>query len=173
MRRMIKLWRVVWYFTRPDRPNDTGVPSWHDEISRGEFIYYLAHQKMFRENWVSTLRRYYYLGIIGKWPSTTNPLEQKRIKGQHKEINDLIDKVLNPKYGYLLVSRTTSQYPSSSEIFLTIDWRGREFINNPLIFFNALFKEYGYVTSFIFGSGGTLILIFWNVIIEFITKIFP
>jgi len=148
----------MWYFTRPSRPRSNTVPSRQDQISRSDFHFHLVHEKHFQESFTSTFRRWYYLCLVGAWPSTLNTFEQKRIRKQYKDVNDLLDKALNPKYEYLIIARTTRQNPMSSEIFLTTDWRGRNFVYNPLAFFNAFLKEYGYVVSFISGVGGATLL---------------
>ena len=162
---MRRLWLLLWYFTRPDRPQAGNAPSWYkDEISRSDFWAYLAYEKHFMEDWRSTLRNgYYFLG--GTRPTQTTERGMKLAHKQKRDIDDLIDNAL--KYEYLLVARTSSQHPTDSETFLTIDWRGRNFLK-PLSFFNDVLKKYGYVSSFLLGTGGTLLVTFWSKIINFI-----
>lgn len=159
---------MIWYFTRPNRPKAGNAPSWYkDEISRSHLWMYLAHERHFMEDWRSTLRRgYYFFG--GTRPTQTTEHGMMWSHKQKRDIDDLIDNAL--KHEYLLVDHTSSQYPTHSEIFLTIDWRGREFLR-PIPFFNAVLKEYGYVSSFLLGTGGTLLITFWNKVINFFATI--
>lgn len=44
--------------------------------------------------------------------------------------------------------------PQDGDKNLKMDYRGRRFVFNPLVFFNECLKEYGSVQSFVFGAGG-------------------
>jgi len=89
------------------------------------------------------------------------------IRYQNKRINDLVDKAINDGY---LIPKASNVHPASSEIILTTDWRGRNFLK-PLPFPNAVLKENGYIFSFILGSGGTLLFTFWDQLIEQISHL--
>lgn len=165
---MIKLWLLIWYFTRSDRPKAGNAPSWYkDEINRSELLYYLSFKKHFRENWRATIRRYYYF-FGGKQPLGTTEHGMKWIREQHKEINDLIDEAITKDY---LIIAEKSVFPS--KVSLTINWKGRRFIK-LLPFIEANAKEYNYfatiVASFLLGIGGTVLYFFWNNIIEYLIK---
>lgn len=162
---MIRLWLLVWYFTRLDRPRAGDVPSWTDEISRFDFWAHLAHQKHFCEDWRSTIRRlHYFLG--DKRPSQTTERGMRWAKKQIQDINDLIDKAI--KYEYLVIARISAHHPTSSEIYLTIDWKGRNFLK-PIPFINACLKEHGYLVAFISGAGGATLLLFFDRIVSLIS----
>ncbi len=156
---MFRLWLLIWYFTRPDRPRAQNAPSWYkDEISRGHFWFYLADEKHFREDWKSTLRRWYYF-VQRTTPSGTTVHGMKLVQAQKREIDDLIDKAIS--HGYLIVSTKGNLYSTPSEIILTIDWKGRNFLK-PFSFVNAALKEYGYLVSFLSGAGGATILFLFS-----------
>ncbi len=75
---MIRLWWLIRYFASPDRPNNSIF--WvKDELNRGSLINYLMNKMHFRENWISTLRRWYYIWLFKKWPAKSNLSEQTRI----------------------------------------------------------------------------------------------
>jgi len=154
---MRRLYLLMWHFTRPHRPGGVNVPSWYtDEITRSEFKDYLSYNKRFLEDWRGTLRRWYYTKIVNAWPSKHNQRDVDRIRLQRKRIDDLIDKAVSKNL--LLITRITSPNPTSSEIYLKTDWRGREFVK-PVQFFKALLEEYDPVVRFTLGgSFGALIV---------------
>ena len=146
---MIKLWWLVWYFTRKNRPKCGNAPFWcKDEIERDRFNMYLRWNKHFCENWYSTLRTFYYTRISRGWPSETDQKEIDRIHQQSREIDDLIDVALDR--GYLVKSGNN----------ISITYVGRNFIK-PLPFFNAALKEYSHIATFVVGiiGGGTIFII--------------
>lgn len=162
IRYMIKLWWLMWYFTRQNRPSSLNQPSWQNKITRGELITYLLFEKHFREYWSHTVLRWF----------NTVTRRNKMVGGglrssptQRQEIKDLIDEAI--KKELLLPSGNSSgaMHPIPSEVFLITDYRGRHFIR-PLIFIEACAREYGFfasiLTSFIIGIGGTLLVIFWD-----------
>ena len=163
VRNMIKLWWLMFYFNNSNRPRGSNLPSWHDEISRGEFVNYLINQKHFRENFIETKRRWYYK--ISKSTQYKSIAGRDRLLWQRKQIDDLVDKALSKN---LLLPKGNSSgnlRPIASEVYLTTDWRGRDFIK----FFNfieACAREYGFmasiITAFIIGVGGTLLVVFFN-----------
>ncbi|MBI4065645.1 hypothetical protein HY412_00425 [Candidatus Kaiserbacteria bacterium] len=165
---MLRLWQLMWYFTRPDRPTEQNAPLWYTNgISRSSLWLHLAHDKHFCEDWRSTIREWYYR-FRGRRPMNTTEHEMRWARSQKQIIDDLIDKALHD--GYLEISKTSSSRPTSSEIFLKTNWKGRDFLK-PLPFFNALLKESGYLYSFIFGVGGTLLLTFSGKIIGFLAAL--
>ncbi|MDO8443145.1 MAG: hypothetical protein Q7S81_02735 [bacterium] len=163
---MIKLWWLMWYFTRPNRPKDGNAPNWfNDNISRSYFRIHLAHEKNFYEDWKSTIRRWYQC-ISGKYPTQATEYGTNLVRIQWKKIDDLIDKAIKKE---LLIPLDANNRNTT----LTTDWRGRDFIK-PLYFIEACAREYGYtasvVSSFIIGSGATLFIFFRERFFEFFTK---
>ena len=79
---MIKLWWLMWYFSRPARLPIGNVPPWgRDEINRDELVNYLSCQKHFCENWKATIRRQYWaLGERRPRETTTHGLRWEREK---------------------------------------------------------------------------------------------
>ena len=153
---MLRLWLLMRHFTRPSRPAEGNAPSWYtNEISRSHFVDHLTHEKHFLEDWRRTFRRWYYTIFGGPMTAKHSQKEVDRIHLQRKRINDLIDKALNKN---LLIPRTASPRPAYSEVYLTTDWRGREFIK-PIQFFNACLAEYDPFIRFALG-GGFVALIF-------------
>lgn len=126
-------------------------------VSREKFVGYLVHQKNFAEDVLQMLKRWISF-LLGRWV-LQGGRGLVRIRKQVVTTEDCIDECI--KRGLLISMNSHGQD-------LRMDHRGRRFIR-LLPFFNEVLKEYGYITSFIFGSGGTLIFTF---LIKYFAKFF-
>ena len=171
---MVKLWWLVRYFVKYRNPSISSIEEWFGgEINRHEFVEYLVFQKKFRENWIDTLKRWDAC-YLRKKPRISEMGSTGRARLQRQEINDILNDAMVRVREYIFVARTMSSSPHRApptETFLSTDFRGRQFCKNPFVFFNAVLKEYGYLVAFLFGTGGTLIFVFWGKIIDFIVSV--
>ena len=162
---MIKIWWIIWYFNHYDGPSDSGIPSWYDDqIKRGALHWYLIFQKHYREDFRDTLERWCakYLG----WSIPQSNGRKKRIEHRFNEIDDIIDKSIGKQY---LIALPHDARTLPSDVRLRCDYHGRDFLKLPY-FIEACAREYGYtssvITSFVFGGGLTLLIVFWNRLTE-------
>lgn len=134
---MFRLWSLIYYFTRPDRPQHANAPLWMDpDITRNNLISWLIERKHFLEDWRDTLRR--YGGLRGKGYTE-----------QRKAIDRLIEKALERKF--LLRKHESGDH-------LTIDWRGMEFLL-PQYALEATLREFSTLTVVVSSLiGGGLLL---------------
>jgi hypothetical protein len=164
---MIKVWWLMWYFTRYDGPTDASVPFWYDgTMSKGRLHWYLVFNKNYREDVRDTIERWvaYFFGLQISRPKNRD----KRIKKRFKEIYDTIDKAID--LGYLIASSPTP-YTFPDDIRLSCNYRGRDFLK-PHYFIEACAREFGYIASvtasFLVGVGGTSIVLSWGHLINFL-----
>jgi hypothetical protein len=129
------------------------------------------------EDWRDTLWCWYDYIATGIWTVGARTRGGARI--QRRKVDDILEDAIRRKY--LLVAYITPdvgdiELPDGSvtknsamDARLSIDDRGRNFLK-PLPFFEASLKEYGHVVSFFLGAGGTLLVMFWNSIIDYLAK---
>lgn len=150
---MLRLWLLMWYFTRPDLPRENNVPSWHnDTISRSHLWMHLALEKHFARDWRLAIRDWWYYRILKRPLTSPTEFGLKLTRAQRRTIYDLIEKAIHD--GYI----EPSHHSNSSEVLLKVTWKGRKLVYNPAFFLDAILKEYGYLSSFIFGAGGVSII---------------
>ncbi|SRR5258708_3673245 len=165
---MIKMWWITWYFARYYPASTTPVMQWTSgEVRRDVFVWHLLFTTHYREDVRDTIQRWYcaltgeeiFKGDLG------------RAREQHRDIDDTLDRCIERSY---IISRATSvNRPTTSEIFLSVNHRGRDFLK-PLKFAEACAREYAYFASIfaslLVGVGGTLLAIFWPKIISFLVR---
>jgi hypothetical protein len=151
---MIRMWLLVRYFT--EYKGKTGnISTWYTgEITRSYFVDYLLNQRHFLEDVRDKAKRLIYR-ITGVWIFQGRRRGLERLKKQRQAVNDVIDNCLSRNY---LLKRDGAPNPTSSEIYLSIDFRGRNFIKlfpSLLVFVETCLGEYKTSTVFVFSVIGT------------------
>lgn len=117
-----------------------------------DFTGYLIFEKHFIEDWRDKLSRYFY--TITKKQRQQSKFGAKLSRLHRKRVKDVVQSCIDR--GLIQYSKP-SLGASSMNTNVWTDHKSREFLQ-PLRFFNAVLKEYGYTVSFIFGAGGTAII---------------
>ncbi len=169
---MLKLYWLMWYFTRPDRPRED---PYKDEITRGHLWLHLAKDKKFREDWrITVFQRWLNYSFKKERPdSATTIFGMRMLSKQKEEIEDLIDKAIVK--GYLIEEKKLNYKPEKipSHRLLTTDWKGRDFLK-PLSFLEACANEYpslmNPLVSAVIALGVSLTVLFWNDLLKTIMQ---
>src|SRR3989344_5827235 len=137
---MVRMWVICLYFHRY-QGSRVGSPWYTGKIERDPFENYVCWEKVFKEGFKDLFARYFHF-FSNRWVfqgDTGVRRMQIRIRLAQDTINHCIEK-------YYLI-------PENGGRSLSMDYRGRRFLFNPLVFTNAVLKEYGYSVSFVVGLG--------------------
>lgn len=163
---MWRIRRLIRYLDRYRAPNASPLASFGDnKVKQDDFTYVLAFEKRFLEDCRHFFVRWFYAGI--RKEQLQSEFIQELNRKQYRNIKNVINNCLARD---LIQSEKPSPYTTDSERYIWTNNKSREFLK-PLKFVNALLKEYGYIISFLFGVGGTSIVIFWNEIISLLRAI--
>lgn len=168
---MIKVWWLMWYFTHYDGPTDPSVSSWYnDTLKRDRLCWYLISNKNYREDLRDTFER--WITYFDWHVPQNSESRKKRVEKRFRELDDIIDKAI--ELGYLTVSLMPHEFPGDAR--LSCNYKGRDFLKLHY-FIEACAREFGYLfsilTSFLFGAGSVLALLFWNRAMDFLVTISP
>ncbi|MFC1801937.1 hypothetical protein ACFLY7_00645 [Patescibacteria group bacterium] len=148
----MKIRLIVKYFDEYITSNNCG-----NGINRYNFVEYLVFQKKFRQDFRDTIRNWYINFFKnGNFGSIKKTRILRAVK-QRKEIKDCLDYCLLKNY--IFIKRVTTLNPTDSDVYLDIDFRGRDFLKWP-DFFNACLERYGHLKSLLLGGGGVLFIKF-------------
>ncbi|MDO8514137.1 MAG: hypothetical protein Q7S50_01175 [bacterium] len=144
---MVRMWVICWYFHRFQ--GATGGPeTWYSgSIDRHRFENHVVWERHFKEG-VKDLIQRLFPSCTEKWAKQEFGQGLNRVQYRSRLAEDAINHGLEKGY---LVAKDNGQN-------LSMDFHGRRFLFNPLVFLTAVLKEYGYIVSFIFGAGGGFII---------------